>query len=109
MKVKSLLAVGFLAPAISSAIVLMPAASAGATTTHTEFSVAISCDRGFAMGGTGIVSGIKCGGVPDGTYSNAFLAIQDGIGLTGGFSCTTVTVSADGEAARGTGCTLLSD
>jgi hypothetical protein len=42
------------------------------------------------------------------TYDNAYLAIQSGNGETGGFACATVEVEADGEAAQGTGCTLLS-
>jgi hypothetical protein len=46
-------------------------------------------------------------GVPDGTYHNAFLAIQGGNGITGGFACATVAVTAVGEAASGTGCTYL--
>jgi hypothetical protein len=93
MKVKSLLAAGILAPALTAAIVLIPAARANASTVA-------NCTTGHASGST--VTGDHCGGYPpDGTYYNSYIAIT-GYDL---WLCATVKMEAQGVVALGTGCT----
>jgi hypothetical protein len=103
MRIRSLLAVGVLAPAICSAIALVPAAHASAATYHSGYNATFNCAYGVLH--LTSVLGEECGAISAGTYTNVLIVVQEfGVGEPGGaYVCETAAVW--GAAVAGSYCT----